>query len=251
MDNTQGLSTAAPSQGQVAPQAQVPSNDAQGAVVGAPQDQSPAKGEAGTGEGLLLGKFKSPEDLAKAYQELESHNKKVEMDRAELEKLFVQSTEPSQEKPAPSQEQATEDPVDILAKEVSERVNRSFSPVVARLEVDSMVRKYGDKFIAIAAEVKAFKDANPNRTLESAYKEVAYDHLQKTQREQSANAQAQADASAQRAQVETSQPSGYRAPTIEDAIKDPNVSVTEISEALGPEYSKFAEISKKRANWHV
>src|SRR5689334_7741091 len=104
MDNIQDPSTTAPGQGQAAPApVQVPKTDAgsvstpSGTVVGA-TPAAPAQAPAEAFQMPEKFQGKSPEEIAKSYVELESHNKKVEMERASLEKMFA----PSSATPSPT-----------------------------------------------------------------------------------------------------------------------------------------------------
>lgn len=64
----------------------------QGVEPGLVEDEGEGEGEGGEGEGLILGKFKSPEDLAKAYKELERKLGQPKEEPGEAE---------AEEKPAP------------------------------------------------------------------------------------------------------------------------------------------------------
>lgn len=258
MDNIQGSVPEAPSQGQAPAQTQVPNGDMGSvstpgdAVVGA---TTPPASEAGQGF-QIPEKFqgKSSEDIAKAYVELESHNKKVEMERAELEKLFV--SEP-QTAAAPEPQSSTqlnadsaEEPIQALVRELSPRlqaeVGKLLSPALAKMEVRDMVDRYGSSFVALAPEVKKLRESNPNLTLESAYKIVSFDSIQRTARQEGVAQATKSQEQAQKAQLESSRPSGYRPASIEDAVNDKNVSSADIADALGPEYAAFAETSRRR-----
>lgn len=249
MDNAEGTSGVAPSQGQAQPQTQPAPGDAQSsAVVGAGQNQeSPAKGQTGEGEGLILGKFKTTEDVVKAYQELESHNKKVEMDKAELEKLFVPA-EP--ESPPKAAEVETTDPLDDVVKALMPRMTSAMEAVVSRplaqMEIDRVVRKYGDDFVAVAPAVAELRKQNPSLTLEAAYKIVAFDNRERTARQEGVVQAQQAQEQAQKAQLETARPSGYQPESLDAAIQNKNVPLDEIADALGPEYAAFAQKTREK-----
>lgn len=246
MDNIQDPSTAAPGQGQAAPApAQVPSTDAgsvstpSGTVVGATpptEAQAPAEGFQ------MPDKFqgKSAEEIAKSYVELESHNKKVEMERANLEKMFVPEPAPA----GPTQTAAVpEQPVDSteeLKKLLTPVTEQLLSPVLARLEIRDMQNKYGDNFTKLAPQVKAVKDANPTLSLEQAYKLAAFESIERTAKNEGVSQATQVAQEAVKSQVESSRPSGVRPQGIEQALQDRSVPTREIVEALGPEYAGFA-----------
>lgn len=248
MDNVQGQGTpAAPAPGQATAQSQTPTESASGntaAVIESGAARADGQSNAGQ-EGLILGKFKSQQDLEKAYQELETHNKKVEMDRAELEKLFVQpesSSTPEPQAPAAVMDDDPLKPVaDALTPKLTQEVNRLISPVIARMEVDNMVRRYGDSFVSVAKDVKDIQLRNPHLSLEDAYKLVSFDRLQRTSNEQRQQRQTEAAHQAQKAQVETAQPSGQREVSLRDAVKSKEVSTKELFQALGPEYEAWTQ----------
>lgn len=248
MDNVETPQTAAPSQGQPQPApAETPNSVASGQnpTSGAVDGATPAS-EAGQ-ETLLLGKFKSPEDLAKAYQELESHNKKVEMDKAELTKLFVEQPSPSETPTAAAQETTEEDPMAALRPMLKDEFGKLLSPVIAKLEVEDAVRKYGDDFVKLAPQVKELKGQNPSLSLEAAYKIVAYDSIQRTAQNQGVAQAQKAQELASKAQLESSKPSGVRPVGLDEAIRDPKVPLAEVLDAMGPEYASFVEETKRRS----
>lgn len=250
MDNTQDLATGAPSQGQAPAQEQVPTTVPSDA--NAQPNVAPAEGQVTEGEGMILGKFKSQEDLVKAYQELESHGKKVEMERAELERLYVEQatkapTVTAPESPATGGEQ--EDPMNVLKKAVREENERLLSPVIARFELKDMFDKYGSSFGAVAKQVIEYRNAHPTIPLEAAYKVVAYDTLERTAKNSGVAEANQIAEATRKAQVETAQPSGYKAPTAEEALASAksNSELGEIFDEMGPDFKMWAEISKRKA----
>lgn len=255
MDNIQGFgTTVAPAQGQAPATSQMPSSDAGGNTT-APVESGAARtdGQLSAGqEGLILGKFRSQGDLEKAYLEAERQKTKSEMDRAELEKLFIgqtdnPSTPPTADAPVPVNDNPFQPVADELAPLLRTEMGKVLSPVLARMEIDSMVRKHGDAFVALAQETKAKQASNPSLSLEDAYKLASFDQTQRTSQAQSQQRLAAAQAQAQVAQVETSQPSGYRPVSVEEAATDPNVPVLDVVNALGPDYAAFAEVSQRRS----
>ena len=261
MDNATDLTATTPvGTGQVAPQSTAPTadqgvaNTPNGSVVGADEQPTPTQGQPESVGFEIPDKFKgkSQEDIAKAYVELERHNKKVEMERADLEKLFISEPEtPKQEPVSSATAQEQEDPLrqimTQLAPELRGKMSKMLSPVIAKMELKDMVDRYGDEFISIAPKVADLKKQNPSLSLDAAFKIVAFDNTKRTAMNQGVAQAQKAQEQAQKAQLETARPSGYRVASVEDAVKDPNVSVSEIAEALGPEYKSFAEISKRRA----
>jgi hypothetical protein len=216
--------------------------------VGTDQTQAP-QGKPGEGEGkLFAGKFKSVEDLEKSYTELQSHNTKVEMDRAELEKLFTQTQDVEETVSAPEQESLGEDLTSVLEKGkpvLQNEITKILAPVITKLEIQDMVNKYGDKFVAVAKEVNKLK-TEKNISMEDAFKLATYPTVERTSYNQGVVKTNEVAEQKQKAIVESSRPSGYRPASLEDAVNDPNTSVEEIAEAAGPEYKAFVEISKRK-----
>lgn len=249
MDNTQGLQDTTPSQGQVdTMQTQVPEtngSNADGAAIDTNQEQTPAEGQSGEGEGLILGKFKSAEDLEKAYTELESHSKKVEMNYADFIKKAFQPESTEQKKPEPQIAEPTEDPykdvMEQIAPRLRDEVTRMISPAIAQIETSEMVRKYGEGFVAISDKVAEKKRANPSLSLEDAFKLVSYDNLQKTSEIRGMQKASQTAAQKVKAQVESATPSGKKVMSLDQALADPSVNMADAMENLGPEFNSFKE----------
>jgi len=207
---------------------------------------------------------KSAEEIAKSYVDLEAHNKKVEMDKAEMDKFISeaypepesptpeQKTEPEGKKPEGSEkaemtrEEALKQVAEELRPMLREEMSKAMTPAVARLEIKEMVDKYGDSFKAVASKVAARKKANPSLALEDAYKLETYSTVGRISEIKGVQKASQTAEEKLKAQVESSRPSGLKPVGIEEAVKDKNVPYEEITEALGPEYSKFAEITKRR-----
>jgi len=234
---------------------ETPQNDA----VDVEQTETPPQeGNSQEAEELIAGKFKSQEDLVNAYEELQSHNTKVEMERSDLEKLFVEKETDStivDDAPTNVTNEASV-PSDInkalkdLEPQLAASVSKMLAKPLAKLEVQDMLNKHGDAFMQKAKEVKAQQDHNPNLSMEDAFKIVSFDNVKRTSHTQGINEAHANQEAKKKAQVESSRPSGMRPTTIEDAIKDPNTTVSEIADALGPEYNAFKEISEKK-NRHL
>jgi hypothetical protein len=209
------------------------------------------KGQATEGEFQMPDKFKgkSAEEIAQSYVALEKHKTKVEMERAELEKLFVPQSVEEQTQSEPTQ-QTQEDPMkDVmtaLGPKLREEFSRLITPVVAKFEVKDVLDKYGERFSSKAQEVARIKKEKPSLSLEEAFKIADYGSVERTSYNQGAVEASTVNEQKGRAIVESSKPSGYRSSSIEDAVKNPEVPVADIAEAMGPEWKRFAEISKKK-----
>ena len=122
--------------------------------------------------------------------------------------------------------------------------------MLAKMEVEDMLRRHGDSFVELAPKVKELRVKNPSLSLEDAYRLTHYEKLQKTSREEGAVHAQQANEQAQKAQVESSRPSGYRPLNMEEAIENKNIPTEEIVDALGPEYgafkAKYQSLRKKK-----
>jgi len=253
MDNVENVATTVP-QGQTdatnqtpdTSSGETPRNDA----AGVEQPQTREGQSEGAEAGLILGKFKSQEDLEKAYQELQSHNTKVEMERSELEKLFVQPEQKAEDVSQPEPKAQTEELSSIIEKmrpALSDEVTRLLSPAIAKLEVQDMVNKYGDKFVSVAKDVARIK-SEKKISMEDAFKLATYPTVERTSFNQGVQRANEATQQAQKAIVESSRPSGYKPTTVDDAIKNAKSSeeLAEVFAALGPEYKMFEEISRQR-----
>lgn len=250
MDNAAPLQATTP-QGQVLEQQGAPSTEPQvsGNATETQTQQPQVEGQSEEGKQLILGKFKDHKSLEEAYQNLESHTKKVEMDKAELEKLFVSpeaTPAPAAAAPEASPQEQSGTSSDELTNLLTPVATKLFSPVLAKLEVRDLLDRFGDRVVSVSKEMKAIKDAKPFLSLEEAFKLAEHDKVEITNRELTQQRNVAAQAQAQKAQVESSQPSGIRTASLEDAIKDGNTSVGDIAEALGPEYAAFAETSRRR-----
>lgn len=250
MDNVQDLNSAAPSQGQPQPsQAPTPNSDASGnnPTSGHVEATNPSEGSQAN-QFVMPDKFsgKTAEEIAQEYVKLESYNKKVEMDKAELTKLFVEQPAPLETPSAAAPESSDDDPLAALRPVFRDEVGKLLSPVLAKMEVEDAVRKFGDSFVKAAPQVAELRKQNPSLTLDAAYKIVAYDNLERTAMNEGLAKAQKTQELAQKAQVETASPSGQRAPTLEDALNDKNVPFDQLLEAMGPEYQKaYAKNLKK------
>jgi hypothetical protein len=125
----------------------------------APQAQA---NEGTTFEELAQKKgYSSPNELARDYALLESHNKKVEMTNAELAKA----------RHATSDEGTTNAPADNseLAK-----VKRELQEVRDRQEINDLMKKYDD-FPKYGKQMAAYIKEHPHASWESAFKVTSYD----------------------------------------------------------------------------
>lgn len=166
MDNVQETVPAA-AQAQTAPVTETPVVQPEGAASGV--TEGPQANASGTTFEELAAKkgFKSPDDLAKAYANIESHSTKVAQEKSELEKLFFQ--QPTQ--PEPKQ---PDDALAELDRFVSEKLSEKekqlehkFETKLAKLELEKVIEKNPD-FQKYASDVKDIKVRFPNMSFSEA-----------------------------------------------------------------------------------
>lgn len=169
MDNIQDTEQAVP-QGQAAPAEQMP--DVQSADVPAESQESSVETNF---EAIAAKKgFKSPDDLAKAYANLESQNKKVEMAKADLEKMFFTEkpkSQPQVRQTLNADEQALAELDKYVGDKMTERetyLKHEFNTKLAKLELDRVIEKNPD-FPKYAEDVKQFKSKYPEMSFDEAY----------------------------------------------------------------------------------
>ena len=171
MDNIQEPVQADP-QGQSATEQQVPEVQQEGATS---ENES---GEATTFEELAAKKgWKTPDDLAKAYANLEGHSTKVSQDKAKLEREFFSLNPTKEEVQDKRQElQAKGDDVALaeLDKFVSQRIKEETSKIRAefqdkdsRRDLRETIEKHPD-FGKYAPDVKEIKKQYPNMPFSDA-----------------------------------------------------------------------------------
>ena len=113
--------------------------------------------------------FKSADELAKAYAELEAQNKKVEMDRAELLKARNVTPEPKKD--------------ESLDKAALRRIEERQKLIDEKMEIQDVFQKHPDaqKYIN---EMKEYATAHPTIPWETVYRQVSYDDRVKEAKEQ-------------------------------------------------------------------
>jgi len=197
---------------------------------------------------------KSAEEIAQSYQALESQNKKVEMERSDLEKLFVEKeTDVAPATDAPTDTPAISEDVNTALKDLEPQLAKSVANMLAKplakLEVQDMLNKHGNAFTQKAKEVKDLQTHNPSLSMEDAFKIVSFDNVKRTSHTQGVNEATANQEAKKKAQVESSRPSGMRPGTADEALnnaKSPG-EMANVFSAMGPEYSRFKEISERKA----
>lgn len=164
MDNDQVVDQVAP-EGQTTPTEQSPTVQPDGATS---EGEEAPKGT--TFQELAAKKgWNSPDDLAKAYRELESHSTKVSQKASDLEKEFFSKQESS-----PSQTLPDDAALQELDKFVNQRVSKEIQAIRAEFqdrEARRELREVMDKnqdFGKYAKDIKEIKTQYPNMSFNDA-----------------------------------------------------------------------------------
>lgn len=159
--------------------------------------------------------FSSPEDLAKAYTELESKNTRVEMDFASLVKTRGETTEETSTKAASD-----------------DRVLREVREVKERVEINELFGKYDDAS-SYAKSMADYIRSNPNASWEAAYRFVKYPDLAKHAKEEGRKEAYQNIEGKSKAKVESAtKRKGKQGKDVNKLLSDPNVPLSEIEKML-------------------
>jgi len=186
MDNDKANVQQAPDtdKGQAEQQSIEQSPDVQTADVPAEVSKGPSDKKEGTTFEELAAKkgFKSIDDLAKAYANLESQNKKVEMTNAELQKLFFEAQQRSQNQDTQPFSQTLPENLDVdkqaleeldrfvseKVKEREEKLRQEFKTELEKKELKEVIKENPD-FVNYAKDVKEVKKKYPDMSFSEAY----------------------------------------------------------------------------------
>lgn len=189
----------------------------------APQqaNQSPTLSEQRTSFEELAAKkgFKSPDDLAKAYENLESHNKVVEMNMADI--LAARSPEPVDTAQAVTTETDALKIVESVAK-------KAMRPLQDKVELQDLFLNFPDAKEYAGGIAKAVKE-NPGISWNSAYKLAKYDSLQSKAVEQGKQEAYQNIAQKQAVQAGTPRPTVKENADLKSVIRDRSIPFSEIT----------------------
>ena len=214
---------------------QPPATNQEGAQQVAQQDSGKAPGEGTTFTELAAKKgFKTPDDLAKAYANLESQNTRVEMGLSELMSIRGQS-QPGEAEDLAGVDQEIQTQEQAL--KVVEKVVRRFTrPLEDKIALQELFFKHPDA-TQYAAEIgKAIKD-NPGITWESAYKVAKFDASQDTAREQGRQEAYQTIDKKQAAAVQPTRPA-EQGPNLRDLIVDRNTPWSEVQRIMKERFAQ-------------
>lgn len=181
----------------------------------APSDEA---SEGTTFEELAQKKgWSSPDDLAKAYRELESQNKRVEMDRASLLKI-----------------RQTEKRSDVVEEEPTleeSGVLREVREMKERLEIKELFDTHKDAG-EYSKRMADFIKENPHATWESAYRFVKFEDLEKRARDEGRQEAYQNIEQKKKASGVSSGPKTKKGKTLDELVRDKDVPLSEIEKML-------------------
>lgn len=215
-----GVSPANNGQGLPMP-AQAPAQQAAPSVQEAPQGTTFAELAAKKG-------FKSVDDLANAYQNLESHSTKVTMTAADIIKA-VQEATPIAE-PAPIVPQAVSQDQQAI-KIVEAIVDARTKPLQERVALQDLFLKNPDAAQYASGIAQVVKE-NPGIKWEAAYKLAKFDAAQEQARQQGTQQAYQNMQTKVAAVAGTSVPTQRSGPDVRNMIKDRSVPFSEITRVM-------------------
>ncbi len=156
--------------------------------------------------------FKSADDLARSYTELESKNKQVEMDRADLIKARG-----GQETIKPGTAQPT--------------VEKEVRALKERVEINELFGKYSDAKDYAKSMAEHIK-SHPNATWEQAYRYVKFDDLAKTAKQEGRKEAYDNIDQKKRSVAEKPSPRPTQKKDLDSMIKDRSTSLADIEKLL-------------------
>lgn len=210
-DNVEGVSQFpdAPYEGQAEDAITTPADEA---VEGDSDTQAPddTASEGTTFEQLAQKKgFKSADDMAKAYSNLETQNKKVEMDRADLLKARNGET----------------------PKSSTPNIEKEVRALKERVEINDLFQKHPDAKDYAKQMAEHIKE-HPSATWEQAYRFVKFDDLEKTSRQEGRKEAYENIDQKSKARAEKSAPRQTSKKDLDAMIKDRSVSMADIEKLL-------------------
>src|SRR3990167_2044891 len=223
MDNDQVVDTVVP-EGQTTPTEQSPSVQSDDAT-----SQGQEAPEGTTYQELAAKKgFKSADDLAKAYANLEGHSTKVSQDKAKLEREFFSPKQSQVREPLPvvPEEQALNE-LDKFVKERTkselQQIRAEFKEREDRRELRDTIEKHSD-FGKYASDVKELKRQYPDMPFSDALlmAKAQKGDLATEARRQGATESAQVQARQAGAQVATAK-----------SVKESKVGVSDLLQGAG------------------
>lgn len=166
--------------------------------------------------------FASPDDLAKAYANLETHNKRVEMTAADILKEI--SPVPAQAPVAPPQPVSPDDAAINIVKSIVQSETR---PLQQQIELQNLFMKNPDAVQYAPGLAKAVKE-NPGISWEGAYKIAKFDSLEQSAQKNQQVQRQQTDQLRTQTLVGSPSPTERGGPDVRSIIKDRSVPFKEV-----------------------
>lgn len=208
----------------------------QNAVQPTPQDAASGQPQAITFEELAAQKgFKSADDLAKAYTNLEQHSTRVGMGLSELIKIRGESSTPQQPSVpvSPQEVQSTEDAVRILDSVVEKHTR----PLKDQLALQELFYNHPDAR-QLAPEIAKIVKENPGVSWDIAYK-AAKSTTVEQQALQAGRQQAYQDIQTKQAvNVQPAKAAPNQGRPLQEIISDPSVPFSEVQRIMRERFSQ-------------
>lgn len=178
--------------------------------------------------------FKSPDDLAKSYAELESKKGRLEMGLNELAAL---RTQPVQQ-PAPIEVKTENDAIRLVQQIVDQRMQSVVRPLEDKVQLQEFSRLNPD-FQQYAGRIAQVVKENPNISWESAYKIAKFDTLQEQSKEAGKQEAYQTIAQKQASVVGQPRPQAQRnEQPLANMVADKNVPWKEVQRIMKERFSQ-------------
>ncbi len=205
-----------------------------------PAEQAPQTGEENAPTGTTFDElaakkgFKSPEDLAKAYMNLEAQNTKVTMSLADLAK----SRDDAQTHIAnESSQNVRVETQDDAMKVVENIVRKATRPLEDKLALQDLLLRNPDVKDYASEMAKVVKD-NPGVTWETAYKAAKFDALQRTSVEKGRQEAYQTMQQKQSVNVAPARPKASNQQSLENLVKDRSIPFKELQKIMRERFNK-------------
>lgn len=198
-------------------------------VAPAANPQAPQEGT--TFEELAVKKgFKSADDLARSYAELESRNTRVEMGLSELVRVRTES-QPQTE--ANASVETAEDAVRV----VEGIVRKQIDPLRDQLQLQDLFLRYPDAKDFAPQMAKVIKD-NPGTAWEVAYRAAKFDALASQAKKEGTQQAYQTIQQKQSASVEPARPAVTKERNLDELIRDKSIPFSEIQKIVKERFSQ-------------
>lgn len=174
--------------------------------------------------------FQSADDLARAYENLESHNKKVEMTSADIIKAIQEATPSEPAAPQIPVVQATNQDQAAI-KIVEAIVDARTKPLQERVALQDLFLKNPDAAQYAPGIAQAVKE-NPGIKWDAAYKLAKFDAAQDQARQQGVQQAYQVQQQKTAAVAGASAPTQRAGPDVRSMIKDRSIPFNQITQVM-------------------